>query len=64
MSWRNSLTPGGVERVIDKALLILLALIAGFGLGIFYCRDDFKKGADYMQRAYSQGYVVREVIKK
>jgi hypothetical protein len=64
MSWRRVIPAGNVERVIDKIIIILLSLFTGFGLGLLYCRQDFQKGADYMQRAYSQGYVVREVVKR
>jgi len=63
MSWRKVIPAGNIERIIDKVIIIILSLLTGFGLGVFYCRDDFQKGADYMQRAYSHGYVVREVVK-
>jgi hypothetical protein len=64
MSWRRVIPAGNIERIIDKVIIIILSLLTGFGLGLFFCRNDFQKGADYMQRAYSQGYVVREVVKK
>ena len=64
MSWRQTLSADNITLLIERLILIALAIAAGFGAGVVYMKNDFEHGATYMQRAYTTpGIVTREVIK-
>ena len=61
MSWRETLPSSKVEHYILSGLSAISLIGFGFGLGLLFMLDKFQNGADYMQRAYTQGGLVDRV---
>lgn len=61
--WRECLPADKIEQFFWSIIIVCLSIGFGFGIGVLYMKESFEKGADYMQRAYMNGYVVREVVR-
>ena len=63
MSYRTELPWTGIGRFIERFIIYIICVVAGFGIGLFYTRDSFVNGANWMHTMYTKpGMVERTVI--